>query len=208
MPGEGGRRRRIDAGELRQPPDQPRQGRPARAEGDVGAFHDDLAQLPVERRRNVQIGEAIVPGEVSEPGDGSGAEVLDVGRQAPPGVGVERCAANLCEIAELPEESGEVRRRHPDPIRARVMSPGPSDWSQGAIRYCPHGAGTRSTGRVFGECVCSFPKSIRLVEWRPHGASGRWPVESARARIGSSRRLHEAVRAAAERRGSSHAVGG
>ncbi len=148
MPGEGGRRRRIDAGEFRQPPDQPRQGRPTRAEGEVGAFQDELKQLPVERRRNVQLGEAIVPGEVSEPGEGRGAQVLDVGRQTPPGVGVERCAANLCEIAELPEESGEVRRRHPDAIRAWVMSPGRWDWSHGTMQYCPHGAGTRSTGRV------------------------------------------------------------
>ena len=60
------------------------------------------------RRRNVQIGKSILAGEVGEPCHRSGAEVFDVRRQAPPGIGVERCAADLCEIAELTEKGGEV----------------------------------------------------------------------------------------------------
>ena len=96
-------------------------------------------------------------------GEGSGAKVFDVGRQTPPGIGVERRAANLCEIAELTEESGEVRRRHPDTIRARVMSLVPWDGSQGAIRYCPHGAGTRSTGPGCPASACEARRGARAI---------------------------------------------
>ena len=108
MTGQRGRRRRVDAGEFDQPPDQPRQGSPARADREVGVFQHDVAHRALESRRNVQIGKPIVADEVGEPWHGSGAEVLDVRRQAPPGIGVERCAADLCEIAELTEKGGEV----------------------------------------------------------------------------------------------------
>ncbi len=148
LAGEGCCRCRIDAGELDQPPDQPRQGRPARADGEAWVFQHDLAQLPVECRRNIQIGEAIVTGQIGESCDGRGAKLLDVGRQTPPGTGVERRAADLCEIAELTKESGEVRRRHQDTIRPRLISVVPSDGPQGAIRYSPHGARGGSTGPV------------------------------------------------------------
>ena len=108
MSGQRGCRRRIDAGEFDQPPDQPWQGSPARADREVGIFQHDLAHRGLESRRNVQIGKSILAGEVGEPWHRSGAEVFDVRRQAPPGIGVERCAADLCEIAELTEKGGEV----------------------------------------------------------------------------------------------------